>query len=53
MRKLNNLQVEMIKKQFGRVAHIIIMNVQQYGNEKETLENDIDNAYDIMIQQAE
>ena len=53
MRKLNNLQVEMIKKQFGRLANIIIMNVQQYGNEKETLENDIDNAYDIMIQQAE
>jgi hypothetical protein len=53
MRKLNELQIEMIKKNFGRLAHIIIMNVQKYGKETETLENDIDNAYDIMLQQAE
>jgi hypothetical protein len=53
MRKLNDLQKEMIRKQFNRLAYIIIMNVEKYGNEKEKLENDIDNAYDIMIQQAE
>ena len=53
MRKLNELQVAMIKKDFGRLANIIILNVKKYGKETETLENDIDLAYDIMLQQAE
>lgn len=53
MRKLNELQVEMIKKNFGRLAYIIVNNVERYGKETETLENDIDYAYDIMLQQAE
>jgi hypothetical protein len=43
----------MIKKNFGRLANIIILNVQKYGKETETLENDIELAYDIMLQQAE
>jgi methylaspartate ammonia-lyase len=53
MRKLNEIQKEMIKKQFGRVAYIIINNVERYGNDKETLQENIDMAYDIMLQQAE
>jgi hypothetical protein len=53
MRKLNELQVAMIKKDFGRLANIIIINVQKYGKETETLANDIELAYDIMLQQAE
>jgi hypothetical protein len=53
MRKLNEIQKEMIRKQFNRLANIIIINVEKYGKETETLENDIDFAYDIMLQQAE
>jgi hypothetical protein len=53
MRKLNQIQKEKIVKDFGRVGYIIINNTEKYGNEKNTIEEDIDNAYDIMIQQAE
>lgn len=53
MRKLNQNQVEKIKKQYGRIGYIIIQNVEKYGNEKETLENDIEFAYDVMLQHAE
>jgi hypothetical protein len=53
MKKLNEIQKEMIKKMFGRVADIIICNVEKYGDEKDTLENNIDLAYDIMLQHAE
>jgi len=53
MRKLNELQVAMIKKDFGRLANIIILNVQKYGKETETLENDIDYAYDLIREHAE
>jgi len=53
MKKLNEIQKEMIKKEFGRIAQIIILNVEKYGKETETLENDIELAYDIALQQAE
>jgi hypothetical protein len=53
MKKLNELQVEMIKKMFGKVAYIVIHNVEKYGDDKNTLENNIDLAYDIMLQHAE
>jgi hypothetical protein len=53
MRKLNELQKEMITKQFRRIGHLVIMYVEKYGNEKETLENDIDLAYDYIREHAE
>lgn len=53
MRKLNQNQKDKIVKDYGRVGFIIVMNTEKYGNEKNILEEDIDNAYDIMIQQAE
>jgi methylaspartate ammonia-lyase len=53
MKKLNEIQKEMIKKNFGRLAHIIIANVEKYCKETETLQDAIDWAYDIMLQQAE
>jgi hypothetical protein len=53
MRKLTQTQKEKIVKNYGRLGFIIILNTEKYGKETETLENDIDNAYDIMIQQAE
>jgi hypothetical protein len=53
MRKLNQNQKEKIVKDYGRVGFIIILNVEKYGKETETLENDIDNAREIMYQQAE
>ena len=53
MRKLNEVQKEMIRKQFMRIAQIIILNVEKYGKETNTLEEDIDIAYDIALQQAE
>lgn len=52
MRKLNQNQVEKIKKDY-RLGYIIIQYVEKYGNENETLENDIDFAYDIMLAHAE
>jgi hypothetical protein len=53
MRKLNELQINMIKKQFGNIGNLVVQYVEKYGNEKETLQNDIDFAYDIMLQHAE
>lgn len=53
MRKLNQTQKEKIVKDFGRLGYIIVMNTEKYGNEKNTIEEDIDFAYDIMLQQAE
>jgi hypothetical protein len=53
MRKLTQTQKEKIIKDYGRLGYIIIMNTEKYGKETEKLENDIDNAYDIMLQQAE
>jgi hypothetical protein len=53
MRKLNQNQVEKIKKDYGRLGAIIVQNVERYGNEKEALENDINFAYDIMLAHAE
>ena len=52
MRKLNEVQKNKIKKDY-RLGYIIIQYVEKYGNEKETLENDIDFAYDVMLQHAE
>jgi hypothetical protein len=53
MRKLNELQKEMINKQFKRIGYLVIMYVEKYGNDKETLEQDIDLAYDLIQQHAE
>jgi hypothetical protein len=53
MRKLNQVQKEKITKGYNHIAYMIIKNVEKYGNEKETLENDTQLAYDIMLQQAE
>jgi hypothetical protein len=53
MRKLNELQKNMITKQFGRIANLVIGYVEKYGKETETLQNDIDFAYDILQQHAE
>lgn len=52
MRKLNQNQKEKIMKRFVGIANIIVRNVEKYGNENETLENDIDLAYDIMLEKA-
>jgi DUF2075 family protein len=53
MRKLNQIQKEKIMKEYGRVGNIIIMNTEQYGNEKNVLKEDIEWAYEIMIEQAQ
>jgi hypothetical protein len=53
MRKLNELQKNMITKQFGRIGNLVIAYVEKYGKETETLQNDIDFAYDILQQHAE
>ncbi len=53
MRKLNEVQKNKIKKDYVRLGYIIIQYVEKYGNENETLENDIDFAYDIMLAHAE
>jgi hypothetical protein len=53
MRKLNELQKNMINKQFTRIGYLVIMYVEKYGNDKETLEQDIDLAYDLIQQHAE
>ena len=53
MRKLTQTQKDKIKKDWGRIGFIIVMNTEKYGNEKNTIEEDIDNAYDIAQQQAE
>jgi hypothetical protein len=53
MRKLNELQKQMIERQFIRLGYLVIMYVEKYGNEKETLENDIDYAYDLIREHAE
>lgn len=53
MRKLNQNQKDKIIKDYGRVGLIIVMNTEKYGNEKNTIQEDIDFAYEIMIQQAE
>jgi hypothetical protein len=52
MRKLNQNQKEKIMKVYNRVGYIIVRNVEKYGNEKELLENDIQLAYDIMLEKA-
>ena len=53
MRKLNQNQKDKIVKDYGRVGFIIILNVEKYGKETETLKNDIELAYDIMLEQAQ
>jgi hypothetical protein len=62
MRKLNNQQKEMIMKRFvykrcglliTATANIIIQNTEKYGKETNDLEQDIEQARDIMYQQAE
>ena len=53
MRKLNDLQKQMIQNQFKKMGYLLIMYVEKYGNEKETLENDIDYAYDLIREHAE
>ena len=35
MRKLNDLQKQMIERQFIRLGYLVIMYVEKYGNEKE------------------
>jgi hypothetical protein len=53
MRKLNELQKNMINKQFPKLGYLLIMYVEKYGKETETLENDIDYAYDLIREHAE
>lgn len=53
MRKLNQNQKDKIVKDYGRIGFIIILNTEKYGKENNPLENDIDNAYEIMIEQAQ
>jgi hypothetical protein len=48
MRKLNELQKEMIVRNFARLGLTIIKYVEKYGNDKETLETDTQLAYDII-----
>ena len=47
MRKLNNLQKEMIAKNF-KIAHLVIKYVEKIGDEKTELETDIELALDII-----
>lgn len=51
MRKLNNLQKEMIKKMF-KDAHLIIKYVEKIGDENYDLQDDIQLAKD-MIQEKQ
>ena len=53
MRKLNELQKNMINKQFPKLGYLLVMYVEKYGNDKETLENDIDTAIDYIRDNAE
>lgn len=53
MRKLNQKQKEQILKNYGKVGYIVVMNTEKYGNENNTIEEDIDFAYDVMLQHAE
>jgi hypothetical protein len=53
MKKLNELQKQMIMKVFPTLGHLVIKYVEKYGNDKDTLQENIDLAYDIMLQHAE
>jgi len=48
MKKLNNLQKEMIMKQFPKLANLVIKYVEKIGNEKTDLQDDIQLAYDFI-----
>lgn len=48
MRKLNQNQVEQIKKGYPKIAGFIIKYVEKIGDEKIELENDIELAIDIL-----
>jgi hypothetical protein len=51
---LTKEQKEKIAKQFQKgLVGLIIAYVEKYGDEKDTLEQNIDYAYDIMQQHAE
>jgi len=51
--KLNELQKEMIKKQFPKIYHLVIMYAEKFGDPKDTLEMNVDLAYDFICQDAE
>jgi hypothetical protein len=48
MKKLNNLQKEMIMKQFPKLGNLVIKYVEKIGNEKTDLQDDIQLAYDFI-----
>lgn len=52
MKKLNELQKEMIMKRFPKLGHLVIMRVEKIKLEM-TFEEKIDFAYDIICEQAE
>jgi hypothetical protein len=53
MRKLNDKQKQEIIKDYGRIGFIIILNTEKYGKENNPLEKDIDEAREIMYEQAQ
>ena len=48
MRKLNQNQVEKIKKDYPKLVSLIVKYVEKIGDEKIELENDIQLALDII-----
>jgi hypothetical protein len=52
MRRLNDLQKEMINKRFPNLGHLVIMQVEKLKLEYE-LEEAINFAYDIVLDNAE
>ena len=52
MRKLNELQVKLIKERFGKIADLVIKKVERIKLEM-TFDELVEFAYDIIQQQAE
>jgi hypothetical protein len=51
--KLTKEQKEVVMKQFPRYGYLVVMYVEKYGDPKDTLEMNMDLAYDLIQQHAE
>jgi hypothetical protein len=51
--KLNQNEKEYIFKKFPKMGHLLVMYVEKWGNPKDTLDENIDLAYDFILQDAE
>ena len=51
--KLTKEQKEKVQKNYGRIGYLMVMYVEKYGELKQTLEQNCDDAYDLIQQHAE